>query len=504
MPHTLKCHVCSRELSVSDKVFEERISGKKVSVRCKHCNAPLTKEDADQDGKATSACAAATSSAGQTLPDAKQTPETLRTASPSPAAKPAAPQRKANPSTATLAAVAMPVTTASTTRPQKPSLVVGHTAASKPSLTTVTVPPRPRQEEPQLSRDGSATQTTVQEPAIILSAAEQPSNTVVVHASPRITASQLLVPSAAADDIAEISVVTPLPTEPPSPAEPIAPMPIFTVELDTATEESPVAAETSSPQAPTAPGRTDCAESSPTSVGSPLLAESRQSDHEVTPPAMTLAPDLALLRPSQPEVSSVATALFSKQKGTRWMVFGSASALLVIALTYGPGIFRKVPSSETASPTRLTAAASTGAVVAPPSEQKSPAAAASTEAVAATPSEQTSPAASPSSLAMPDSATASATKDDAIPDYVSKNTLELVADVALRRAQRCHPLGHAAGTSRVFVTLAPNGRVNDARIEGEPLASAPVASCILGHARAIQIPPFKGAAFTYVRSITLR
>ena len=94
--------------------------------------------------------------------------------------------------------------------------------------------------------------------------------------------------------------------------------------------------------------------------------------------------------------------------------------------------------------------------------------------------------------------------DDGIPDYVSRPAVIHLTGIAIRRAQRCHPRGHAVGTARVFVTFAPNGTVSDARIDGEPLASAPVSRCILDHARSIRIARFNGEPFTYVPTVTLR
>jgi hypothetical protein len=60
------------------------------------------------------------------------------------------------------------------------------------------------------------------------------------------------------------------------------------------------------------------------------------------------------------------------------------------------------------------------------------------------------------------------------------------------------------GTAQVYVTFAPNGRVVAARLEGEPLASAPVARCLLDQARSISLPKFEGEPFTIRQTITLR
>ena len=74
----------------------------------------------------------------------------------------------------------------------------------------------------------------------------------------------------------------------------------------------------------------------------------------------------------------------------------------------------------------------------------------------------------------------------------------------LGRAERCHQGGRATGTAQVILTFQPDGKVSEVRIEGEPIASAPVASCIIAHAQSIILPRFEGEPFTYRHSITLR
>jgi hypothetical protein len=74
----------------------------------------------------------------------------------------------------------------------------------------------------------------------------------------------------------------------------------------------------------------------------------------------------------------------------------------------------------------------------------------------------------------------------------------------LATAAHCHEGGRATGTATVVLTFDGKGRVSDARIEGEPIASAPVAGCILTYARSILIPKFSGSPFTLREPITLR
>ena len=42
MAHTFNCNVCNRQFIVSDKLFAERIAGRRVTIPCKHCGAPFT------------------------------------------------------------------------------------------------------------------------------------------------------------------------------------------------------------------------------------------------------------------------------------------------------------------------------------------------------------------------------------------------------------------------------------------------------------------------------
>jgi hypothetical protein len=74
----------------------------------------------------------------------------------------------------------------------------------------------------------------------------------------------------------------------------------------------------------------------------------------------------------------------------------------------------------------------------------------------------------------------------------------------VEKAERCDLWGRATGTAQLFITFAPSGFVMEARLSGEPIASAPVARCILHHARSISLPPFEGPAFTVSRKISLR
>src|SRR5512138_1349047 len=53
MSHTFRCHTCSLQLSVSDKVFEDRIAGKRVTISCKNCNTPMIEVGSGQTANTT-------------------------------------------------------------------------------------------------------------------------------------------------------------------------------------------------------------------------------------------------------------------------------------------------------------------------------------------------------------------------------------------------------------------------------------------------------------------
>lgn len=191
---------------------------------------------------------------------------------------------------------------------------------------------------------------------------------------------------------------------------------------------------------------------------------------------------------------------------------GSAAGLLVAGLTIGPDMLKKESRRQVSPAVSLPVNTSpvTPAAKVVATMEPAPIAAQSADVLPSQPPseavvrpEESTASQSPGEVSPPDAKTPAATHGD-IPAYVSKSALEVGADVAVRRAQRCHPGGHAVGTATMFITFETNGVVSHARIEGEPLASAPVARCILEHARAIRIPKFAGAPFTFARKITMR
>jgi len=97
----------------------------------------------------------------------------------------------------------------------------------------------------------------------------------------------------------------------------------------------------------------------------------------------------------------------------------------------------------------------------------------------------------------------SAPPPSAAPPF-DKATMSRALSSAVQKAEQCDLWGRATGTAQLFVTFAPSGSVSEARLVGEPIASAAVARCILHHVRASTLPPFAGPPITVSRKITLR
>jgi hypothetical protein len=91
-----------------------------------------------------------------------------------------------------------------------------------------------------------------------------------------------------------------------------------------------------------------------------------------------------------------------------------------------------------------------------------------------------------------------------VPDTVNRGRMEYLTNLAVRRAQQCHLGGRAQGTATAFLTFGPDGRVSDVRLEGEPVASAPVAACVIAKLKAVVIKPYDGPPFTHTTRVTLR
>lgn len=85
-----------------------------------------------------------------------------------------------------------------------------------------------------------------------------------------------------------------------------------------------------------------------------------------------------------------------------------------------------------------------------------------------------------------------------------QEALSRVLEWGVQKSEKCHRQGRVLGTVRAAVTFGPDGKVRNARLDGEPIASAPVGQCIRATLHWMVIPPFSGPKFTVTREITLR
>jgi hypothetical protein len=178
-----------------------------------------------------------------------------------------------------------------------------------------------------------------------------------------------------------------------------------------------------------------------------------------------------------------------------------ATAVLLLAGVLGVGVVvaleRAPASADTPQPARAAESARERSREATPSEG---AVVASTAPTAAELKGRAAPeqeATGPKPNAVP-------AGDDEIPPYVQKEVVLKLAEVAMRRATRCHLSGRPRGTADVIITIAPHGRVSAVKIEGEPIASAPVSTCIKEEMRTIVLRKFDGPEFSIRRQISFK
>jgi hypothetical protein len=154
-----------------------------------------------------------------------------------------------------------------------------------------------------------------------------------------------------------------------------------------------------------------------------------------------------------------------------------------------------VPPAESAAPDEAPGASNTSVAPEASATDDSPSA-------AVTVAEQAASAEADAPPATSDDSTAAVVHE--IPPGVNQSRLIYLTRLAVRHAEQCHLGGRAVGTAKAFLTFQPDGRVSDARLEGEPVASAPVAKCVLNNLRAVVIKPYDGPPFTHTTQITLR
>ncbi len=220
----------------------------------------------------------------------------------------------------------------------------------------------------------------------------------------------------------------------------------------------------------------------------PMAAPGKQRA-DATPPAVVMVPVEAIGGRPAPSPVTRDQRPRAASGGGWWVALSGVLSLAVIAAV---AFAVRRDRAAAAAASELGRAPSAVELTAPaPSQGQPPVPAASAP-----------PA--PASSEVPAAPAVAAAEESEIPSTVDARTLLARTAVALRRAERCHPWGHAAGSADVLVTFAPRGRVIAARLEGEPLASAPVARCILEQARSVKIPAYEGEPFTLRQKITLR
>jgi len=393
MSYVFQCPSCSKQTVVSTDAFNQRIAGRKVTLRCKACQKPMPVDGTKAGG------------ASRPLTPTPRTPlsgEPRRSFTPNP----------------------------SPPRPIKRTPLPGNKLAPPPS-------PPPVEE--------------IQEVSAVSELPEPP------------------------------AVAAPVPPPPPSraaasPRVPAPPPPVAEASLPS------VVVRDSSPVVP--PPAAGQRSFTPLAVVIPRVSEPTTAAEPSPPP------------PSQPAVTNEPLSPSYRGRRVALMAASMVAAAAVTFLVSSRTDFRELhqPRKQAAAPIAAEPAKTSAPlpVTAPAASAASQAAAPST--TVAEPPAAPSPAAPGATIA----------DDGPVPSDVSKRTVLALTAVSAHRAQRCHPNGHAVGTAQAFITFAANGRVSDARLEGEPVASAPVARCILDHLRSTIIPKFKGEPFTIQQQITMR
>lgn len=520
--HTFHCTGCSRQLTVSDEVFEQRMSGKKAAVRCKHCSTPLT-EVACEPVRSSGPSSSTRSGAGPVAASKPTAPALRRTvvrplaASHTQAA--ASPLRHVAPHPAThptqaRATAALRVTAAQPVARTISQVSVDATPSSvRLSATHV---------DPIESPDPSS------QPAARYAVSRSQELEIVKCAASEAELKALLVPTNSGDS-PKSDITSPSATESPDPevqengvvsatrsASEVhdSESPAMEVSDDELLHdwELAVTAATGKQVISGGSSSTRAGESSmPIDSTNPQSETFRAVELDLPTRVMTIDARTQLASEQVRALPRVVSRLVSRLNVSRLdaALMGVNLLILVTAVLVLPRWGAESEGSSQAAAQPIAAEAPKPAVVvvdlaAPAVVAKPPAPTEST-----IPSTSTTPAvesAAPRAQAPAEVAKTSQAnvEQDAIPSYASRPAVIHLTGIAMRRAQGCHPRGHAVGTALVFVTFDPNGTVSAARLEGEPLASAPVSRCILDHARSIRIPRFHGEPFTYSQSVTLR
>lgn len=85
----------------------------------------------------------------------------------------------------------------------------------------------------------------------------------------------------------------------------------------------------------------------------------------------------------------------------------------------------------------------------------------------------------------------------------NKSAAQVALSSAAGSAGSCKKLGGPTGSGKVKVTFAPSGRVTTANVEGGSFAGTSVGSCVASIFRKAKVPPFTGSALTVSKSFTI-
>lgn len=474
MPYVFECEACHFKMSMSDLTFARRVEGRQVTLKCKGCNA-----DIRIDGVAL----ATQGHAGE-----------VRNLAPSAKSSIPRPDPMLVPRAATAAAPSERHSAAG--RPPPPPRDLRKTLLGVcPEFS----PPRPA--PPRRSHVSAA--TSVVDPLGATKLDAVPAQGMVATESPA-SLPQIVAPIASAPTALGVSDASPEPTQhvEPSPtpaAEEQAPEPQDD-EIDTDTMIM-------GPGTSQRLGRATPGEQDPEAAMCPNASDALDADsapaaffqHELVTPPTSWTPGPALVERRRTLHWRAWTTVLLASAG----VGGALLAGIRWIPAEGSGSPRAHGPSAAASPPHQTPSTRQRK---PPQAQAQPTATPGPERQNATqPARPAVPPARVGSDEHPQTTAPEAPGEaSGIPEGVQPNVLQHRVYLALKRAEQCHRGGRATGTAQVLLTFAPNGRVSSARLVGEPIASAPVGTCVLLHAGAVTLPPYEGEPFTYKSTITLR
>jgi hypothetical protein len=541
MPYVFECKACHFKMSISDEMFTRRFEGKQVTVKCKSCKGDIRIDGATLAAKprasiprpdpgpvprpTPSAPAAERASGGARPPPPRSelrktllgvSPEELVPRRPAPPRRTRASIATVDPLGVTaLDAGPAQVQSANTGPAQTPNApearasVPRPDAALKEASLAATAREGTLESAPRGERDGaraldaSPAQPRPAPPRRTPSASKLNAlrSTVLGVGPTQVQVASEASARVSGADVAA-SAVSPASAAPEGslesaprgePDEKREPETNSTQALETGAAETPQDVDPRPPRADDgiAPEPEPAAQAD---AGAPdVETEASFFDREQITPPISWAPGPAIAERKRPRLRHAWAAVLFSVVG----IGGGVLAAVRWIPAHGPG--------RASAVARANAAAVHEPMVAPPRREKKP------SPTKAQPAPSPPPEAAPSreqpAPAAPAEQVASASpagEPSAIPDGVHPNVLQYRVYLAMKKAEDCHRGGRARGKAQVFMTFAPDGHVTSARLEGEPIASAPVGKCVLQQARAVRVPPYQGEPFTYRSKVTLR